>query len=243
MSLEDVFDATFWCSTNFVTPIVVSRTSPNCFIPTMPRRRMSRRPRRRRRRTFRRRRRFRRVRALDPELKFDDQAATLTPIVNTPGLILMNGIAIGISENQRIGNQIRIVSFGFRLTVALNTSDTATTQVRIMLLLDKQTPSANPNESQLLQNVNTPIESNRRIDFARRFHVFYDRVINVNNVRNFTSFRQFWKRRTVIARYLGTAQNIADIASSALFLFAWSDQPTTATAPSIDVQCRTRYVG
>ncbi len=118
----------------------------------MPFRRTRRsRPRRRRRRGRRMMRRRRRLSVIDPELKNDDQAlGNAQPFVNNPAAVLMNGIQLGTNENQRIGRQIKIITFGYRLTINLPSDGAATRQTRIMLLQDKQPNGLFPLEAQLL---------------------------------------------------------------------------------------------
>lgn len=168
---------------------------------------------------------------------------------------------VGAGVNQRIGKQIMITKLKLRGHIQCpaqsnQTVADAPTKVRIILVLDKQTNSAQMTGTQLMQTVtNTEncVNSFQNIDNFGRFIVLKDKVITMESptisydgtnveqsglIRNFKIDINF--KKPVKVRFNATnGGTIADIVDNSLHMVAVSSN--TDLAPNICYNCRVCY--
>lgn len=175
---------------------------------------------------------------LNTELKVLDQAATHTP-TTTGTFHLMNGMAKGTSDGQRVGQQVRFKSLQVRPRITINASATQTF-IRLIVFIDRQPNAATPALDDILENTTASLNSPLEVDYFRRFSVIWDKLFTVYTDKPII-IRKFFKRRDFRTRYdASDAGTIADIATNSLYAL-WISSEDTNT-PSISVYYRLRYI-
>lgn len=113
---------------------------------------------------------------ISPELKSSgDVAAFLTPTTSTSFADLVNPPK-GTADTGRVGNQIKLLSYDFRITLSAPAAMTEPNMWRIMIFNDRQPPIDGTTTSltDLLDFVSCT--GHRNLDWRKRFRVYYDRV-------------------------------------------------------------------
>ncbi len=214
--------------------------------------------RRRRRRTFRRRgrpmfgrgggrmrvgRRPRRM-VLDPERKFHELAVDTVAVTTAGQSALTNAdIAHGLSEQQRIGNQILCVSLFTKYTMILGTSGEPS-NVKIALVHMLQPGGVGITLNQVWTDLGTDgaIIGMRAINTAKRFKILWQRT-HALTLETATVHNHMFSRLRLVTRYSAASGNVASLQSGALYLIFVSDRGAVADQPTIVIKTRLRYVG
>lgn len=179
------------------------------------------------------------------EWKFLDTAVNMT--VSTSGaLTLLNGLVPGTGAQQRVGQNIRLMTLELRL-LNFVTAATGTDQVhRIAVVLDKQCNAAAMTGAQYLNTAT--IYGLRLLENRKRFKTYLDKCVYLNASAEpgagcyWHSYIKF--RRPVTVEYnTGNAGTITDIVSNSLYLYGIGSQ---ATGAGLDGSCngyaRIRYM-
>lgn len=205
------------------------------------RRRTNRRRRRRRPRRRRRFRRSRRMSIIDPEKKALG-FVLLGQAVNTAGALnFLNGMPQGITQNDRIGRQILMLSVFCRWEMALNPLTTQPAVMKMWLVHVSQPAGIQLAFMDFLQNPTIPTLSPRNLNNLGAFSVLWttSRVLNI--VRP-NPKGVFMKKFRIKARYDAPGDQVADCDTGALYLCYASNDPTP-TPPSLSFDLRLRYTG
>lgn len=195
------------------------------------------------------------------EYKFVDSSfgTTSAPVSVTSGAVagmqLLNGLKLGTSAFQRIGNKIAMKSLYWSLAFGLSAVDSDPTvdvavlnvPVRMMVVYDKQTNGALPVGSDLLTNVtgvdNTTaraidVNSPNNLNNKDRFVVVADkRFILSSNGSSARHIKKYKRLNTSVSYKSGaTVGNVTDITSGGLYLYFFADADlATATDPAPSV--------
>ncbi len=178
---------------------------------------------------------------LNVEYKFHDKQITATAIPSAPSIIQMTNIAQGDTASTRDGASIKWTKLSVRATVKIHAS-AVSTQVRLILVLDRQTNGAIYAASDFLQDttINDNIISMYNLDNKFRFRALKDVVIDLED--NGTQSRQInWTiPMSTKCRFSGTAGDITDLSSYSLSLINISSEATNT--PTLTFVSRLRYI-
>ncbi len=206
------------------------------------RRRRARRVRRRRRRP---RRRMRRTIRLDPERRHTESVLSLVPDIN-PLFVVLNAIPQGVNTSERIGNQAMFTSIQTRMNFIKNPGLPAGESVtlRVMFLIDKAPNNAAlaTNGSDILEFPQVPIESPRALKNVRRLKILFDRRVVLTPATP-SKVMSWFRNLRLLTRWDDPNGGVTDMTRGALYLVLWSDRPTLADAPTVQLVTRTRWVG
>ncbi len=179
---------------------------------------------------------------LNVEFKFFDSQVTNTEILSTPQLFQLTNVVQGDGGSNRDGNQIKVVGNLLKYSVTMDAS-AVTSQLRVMLVLDKQTNGAIAIAADVLEDITVfdAIVSPLNLDNKYRFRILYDKVHLFSNAgANKLHYRDKYIKMSERIRYDGTAGNITDITSSSLFLLVVSS--TGAQGPDFVLHNRVRFL-
>ncbi len=178
---------------------------------------------------------------INVEFKFLDFNATAAGQPESVTLGQVSNIAQGDGGSARDGNQVKLT--GIYLTYMWTISASATnTQVRVLLVLDKQTNGVIYAAGDLLHDtsINDNIVSPYNLDNKYRFRVLYDRVHHLSdNGNQSVSVKRYIKMNEKL-RFDGTTADIANLTSSSITLVTMSSE--TTNVPLITRNVRLRYV-
>lgn len=177
------------------------------------------------------------------ETKSIDIQSSATPSQGIGGsgfdLQLLNGIALGYQDYQRIGNTVKLQKMYLKLST---TFPDPTNIVRVMVLYDNSPDGIFPSGAQLFTFSADPLRSFITADYSSRFHVLYDKLISggtggpVAKALNPVTFKLKGKDM----RFIGSGANIADIQRGAVYLIMMSDS-LAANHPRVDYMARIFY--
>ncbi len=170
------------------------------------------------------------------EMKFHDvEPAASGPDVNGFSW-LINGVAQGDTTTDRDGNSIRMHDIDFKFTIEKDPAADFT-YARFFIVIDKQTDSTTPSLSDIVDT--NAIDSFRNITFGKRFHVYYDRTVTLNDQRPSFEFTRHLRTRAHV-RYSGTTDGIESIATNPIWLFVYTNEATDV--PNFQFKSRLRFV-
>lgn len=197
-----------------------------------------------------------------PEKKFLDNATINSPVGNTGGLLLLNGLSQGTSSITRIGQQVTWKSFHLKFYLdgrSINSSTPNTydwtSHVRIMVIWDVQPNGATPIASDVLDNAATSVALVSSLNKANgaRFRILFDRRYHVQHTWYTTTptltlgqpgsiYDEVYLKMNQITHYANTSTGlVSDIKTGALWLMAISDTATADEQPYFTFYTRLRY--
>ncbi len=177
---------------------------------------------------------------INPEFKFkDSQSVSITP-AQSQTVVQLTNIDQGDTGQTRDGYSIKVVQFHCKYFIQKHASATLT-QLRMMLIYDAQTNGAAYAITDILDNGTAVVNLVSPLNTfnAKRFHIFFDKLItlDVNNPQR--TFKYFKKLQHHI-RYKGTGAGIADVNSGSFSLWFVSSEATNV--PNINVYARIRFL-
>ncbi len=175
------------------------------------------------------------------ERKNHDSSGTAVARDTTADIISLTSIAQGDTTVQRDGSQCKLVSLALKYFIEINPSAT-TTQVRVMIVLDKQTNQLIYGIADLLHDVTADdiIVSPRNLDNMRRFTVLMDRVHTYGALGPTTSYHKFYKKLNIVLRFDNAAAAITSMTENSLSLIFVSNEATNT--PVVTHHLRLRFV-
>lgn len=229
------------------------------------------------------RRRYFRGRGIKPELKANDVAQTVgsgtvaslkfhrqfcdlsnytssTIGPTKTNCLLLNGIANGTSQFQRIGAQVEGRSLLMRMCIKTPVAQEAAPAynqcVRVMIIKDRAANQISPGVSTgasafILASPGYASICPNNLEFRNRFKVLYDkRFVLIGGTDANTYYVEYYKKfkpRSMIATYAGTDATIGSISTNSLWLCCFSDDdPFTVPAADMayceNVVTRFRYI-
>ena len=197
------------------------------------------------------------------EKKYLDETKAATSIVATtagaevdPATVnCCNAIAAGAGESQRIGRNIKILSWHIKGTLIHTAGAGATlkpsTVVRLILVLDKQTNGAQLNSEDVIEDAANVEHGYRNLQHITRFRILKDTTFTLNcatsagdgavNDSGETSrvFKyNFNFKKGLIAHYKSSTPSVADITNNSLHVICFA----SAVGDTIQYESRIRYV-
>lgn len=172
------------------------------------------------------------------ERKFIDTQIINTAMASTGTITQLTNLVQGVTDSTRIGNKITVV--GCLLTYIIDAN--ITTNIRVMLVQDKQTNGAIYTNADLLHDATAQdiIVSPKNADFKRRFHVYHDKNYSYSVAGVATKFYKKFFKMNVPMRFDANAGDITDLQSSSL---SWFVATETAGAAVVNTLfCRVYYI-
>ncbi len=182
------------------------------------------------------------------ELKILDNSAVATAIPDGAGVIVaeLTNSAQGSIDSTRNGNQITLKMLEFQAFIVI-ASAANSSQVRVMLVQDKQTNGAGFAVDDVLESVTNLLSliSPKESDNKKRFNLLFDKVFVLNrpgisSVQSNVRHIKFRKKLNMKIQYNGTGTTIAALRSNSLALLVISNEPTNE--PTIDHFLRLSYI-
>jgi len=175
------------------------------------------------------------------EFKSVDLHADNVSCSTTPGIILLNGMTVGSSIEQRVGREVTMRSIQFSYVVRANSAG-VDQQVRVALVYDRQTNGAAPAFNDVFDFTNATAA--RKLENRKRFRILYDRTYVVNAIGEAGSqvARRFYRRlRHPVTFNSGNTGLVSDIATGSFYLLFLSTQAAGTNAALLDYNTRVRY--
>lgn len=173
---------------------------------------------------------------INVEFKHHDVVVTTPPPVNAVANLL-TGIGQGDTTVSRDGNSVKLQDIDLTFQLIHNSAATGPTYVRLVVFMDKQTAQVTPDNADLFDGTTT--SAHRNIDNTKRFYVYYDRTVTLNDQRPSLTFKKHISTKAHV-RFNGPGSSITDIASNPIFCLAYSNQATNS--PNYRMESRVRYV-
>lgn len=180
-------------------------------------------------------------RLVNVEYKFHDVTLTLTTVAQTPIITQLTNIPQGDTDISRDGAQVKLVRINVKYLINSHV-DALFTQIRCMLVHDRQTNQAIYSATDLLSDItgSDAIVSLLNLDNKYRFQVLYNKVHTLSNVGRTSSAHQVSKELSMKLRYDASTPSIADLTSSSLSWIFISNHATTS--PEVTFFSRVRYI-
>lgn len=175
------------------------------------------------------------------EFKSVDLHADNVSCSTTPGILLLNGMTVGSSIDQRVGREVTLRSIQFQYVVRANTAG-VDQQVRVALVYDRQTNGAAPAFNDVFDYSN--VTAARKLENRKRFRILYDRTYTLNAIGEPGAqvARRFYRRlRHPVTFNSGSTGLVADITTGSFYLLFLSTQAAGTNAALLDYNTRVRY--
>lgn len=171
------------------------------------------------------------------ETKYHDIFGTLNQLAGTYSIQLLNGIAQGAGDFNRVGNECYITTLYCKLSITFPDS---TNMVRTLIVWDRQPNGAVPATADLLTYTADPVRSYLNPDSKARFRVLYDKLHcgGANGPVAVAVNKKFKVCKSTL--FKGTADTIASIQTGALYLITMNDSAAVAN-PNVDYIVRLCY--
>ncbi len=178
---------------------------------------------------------------LNVEYKFHDVKQTAVSVTSTPVIVQLTNVGQGDTAQIRDGASIKWTKISLRHTIILSAA-ARSSQVRLLLVLDRQTNGAIYSASDVLDDVsiNDIIVSMYNLDNKYRFRVLKDVTMTLDENGNESRLINWTVPMSTKCRFSGTAGTIADLSSYSLSLLQVSSE--AANFPSITTVSRLRYI-
>ncbi len=178
---------------------------------------------------------------INVEFKSHTVSGTATAITVAPIIIETTNIAVGDTTFTRDGANAKIVSLSLKYILTQHAS-AVNTQVRCMLVHDRQTNQAIYSASELLSDVTASdnIASPRNLNHGARFQVLYDKVHTFSDSGRTNSYSQYYRKLQQKIRWDASTPDITDLTMSSYSFVFMSNEPTNT--PSITFSHRLRFV-
>lgn len=175
------------------------------------------------------------------EFKSHTVQGTNTAITVAPVIIETTNIEQGDTTFQRDGNNAKLTSLSLKYILTQHATAT-NTQVRVMVVHDRQTNQAIYQGANLLSDVTAAdnIVSARNLNHAGRLHVLYDKVHTFTDTGRTNIYGQFHKKLQQKIRWDASTPDITDLTQSSLSLVFMSNEATNT--PNITFSHRLRFV-
>lgn len=151
------------------------------------------------------------------------------PVSNLGFQVLLNKVGINVGDYQRIGNEVRLKYLRMRGIIMPSTENVVPdvyNQVRMLILLDKQTNSAQPTIAEIFAYSTDP-DSFRNPDYTKRFVTLYDKLHVVYNkagqAYKGSRFNIYRNLKNYKVKYDGDGIGIEDIVNGSLVAVFISD--------------------
>ena len=163
--------------------------------------------------------------AFASEVKYHDVAINSLVDWDGAGPIDLANISQGFSDNNRIGDQIRITSINFKwICYNLNSG---CSYVRVIVIRDTQDAISDINQV-LQQTGNLPsFQSHYVHDIRPQYSVMFDKYFHIDNVKQDSSAQRWYKKLNFKVQYVASSTSV--ISKNQIKAFAISDVSSQAT--------------
>lgn len=172
---------------------------------------------------------------INSEHKFIDSSNT-TALSSAGSVILLSGVAQGTTDITRIGNSLIFQDLVFNYDIEASNL-VFTTNVRVMLIIDKELDGALPTAANILQAVN--VRSPMNMDFSKRFVVLKSKNHAFSLNGSSTVAKKIYVKLPFHGYYDGATAAVGDCKENQILLLLVSDQPTNT--PSISYYSRIKF--
>lgn len=176
-----------------------------------------------------------------PERKNVDTNSTLAPPLTSSftAPTLLNGLAQGVNNSERIGRKAVMKSLSLRYTYDGTASD-GDSQVRILIIYDKQANGALPAASDVIPN--QTFTSHIQLANADRFVVLMDEVSESRQSSALNISGSRYLKCNLETIFGGSTSGIASINSGSIFIMAANNaDPTIGAVGALYFSTRVRY--
>lgn len=178
-----------------------------------------------------------------PEKKNIDQdtAAMVTFGQSTANLQLLNGIAQGATENQRIGRSVDMVSMTYKWVGAVAPTTTGASPLRLLIVYDKQPNGVALTALNVLQV--DSIESLMNLSFSKRFIILVDEEIeSVGTAGPQAWFKKGYRSLNLPAEFTGNGGTVASIETGSVYALVYQTGGLLIASPNSQLYTRIRYI-
>lgn len=166
--------------------------------------------------------------------------------------ILLNGIAQGVAQNQRIGQKVKNTTIQLTLIgsdsltdiVAFQNGNNQPIVIRVALVHDKMSGQALPNLADVweLNATNVDPMALRNQQFIEKYSVLMDRTYMLDQVESSCFKLQEFLKVGLETHYTGTTASVTSVSSGTISLFMWSNVASiTGQAPVVEGFVRVKY--
>jgi len=162
------------------------------------------------------------------ELKTIDLNFGYNPQANSgTNINLINGVAQGTDYNARVGRKLVMKSLFIRFQKEFSTTaPTKPVNIRVIVVLDKQTNGvlfSNANLLQFVASAGQSLTSPINLDNRDRFVIIKDKTLSLNGTAQATCFFKAFKRLDHEVIYGGTGATVGNITSGSLNIVTITD--------------------
>lgn len=178
-----------------------------------------------------------------PELKNIETASTMVPPLTasfcTPQLI--NGCAQGVTQNERVGRKTVIKSVGLRYIYNTGTAGGAQSQVRIIVVYDKQANGASPLVGDVISG--GQFYGFNSLGNADRFIILLDEISEAAQSSAMNVSGKKFMKCNLECMFGGATSGIASINSGSIYIMAANNSDPTigSAAGTVYYTTRIRY--
>ncbi len=173
------------------------------------------------------------------EFKFADLTDTTVEASTSGILSFLNGLAQGVGQDERIGDEVAARRISVRGTVVLGPTPTDCT-VRLMLVRQKSGHGGTAGVTELLQG-GLFVHSFRNMARKTEWKVYGDHTFTMDTSQHARVPFKFDFKLNHQARYSGTGLTQAEMQMNGIFLVTISSNAAGATAPDITFSSRYYY--
>jgi hypothetical protein len=179
-------------------------------------------------------------RLMNTEQKYIDRFSVYAPL-NVLTNTSLGNIVQGVGQNQRIGNQIKIITVKVRYYIAIN-QDAQNTSVRLMLVADTQTNGVSFQPADLLANsaAQYNLVSPINVSEVYRFRILQDRLLHMSIDGQQVRSGTLYFSTPMLVRYNGGTAGVGAVTTNNIYLAIVSDEGVNA--PVLTTYTRVVYV-
>ncbi len=174
------------------------------------------------------------------EEKYVDVNSSLNPD-QSGGVACLSQLAQGTTMSTRVGNSVRVQKFTIRGRVAVNSTVTTYSTVRVAIIRDMEGQGTAPTAADVFETVGSSAAPRQPFDWLnrKRFAVLYDLFLTVSpdmgSAREFVYDVELAKH----VLYRGTTAAAASDGEGSIYIVALSDEATNT--PSVSYTSRMTY--
>jgi hypothetical protein len=153
---------------------------------------------------------------------------------------LLNGIAQGNDNTQRIGRSITIKSIQLSCHTYKTGTPTVAQILRIIIFIDKQANGANPTNISSLMTPDNFL-GNKNLVNDQRFQIIHDKELwcDINSYDQV--FHNWYKKMNLKTTYQSTGNGIADISTNAISVVVLGSSQDVTNRYDMNLRTRIRY--
>ncbi len=182
-------------------------------------------------------------RLVNVEVKNFDVQQTNVAVAVTPVIVQLSNIPQGDTTISRDGAQCKVLSIELNIVVFRELTTSVISQMRLLLVCDKQTNQAIYVDTDLLEDVtvNDSMVSPLNLDNKFRFNILWDKTFALpeGGSNSVQVIRKIFRMNKIL-RFDGNTPSIADLTSNSFSLIQMSNEATNT--PRITMFSRLRYV-